>query len=119
VHRTLLVEPFKITYLHARPHTFQGVSSGLLRGVGRNGLAAAANLVAFFVIGLPTGYALAVPGGWGLAGVWTGLTVAVGSSFLLLGLALRCGVNWEKEAATAFARASQQLPGVVTGGGGH
>jgi multidrug resistance protein, MATE family len=70
-----------------------------------------ANLASFFVFGLPLGYLLAVRAGWGLAGVWVGLTGAVGCSFLLLGSGLRWGVDWESDAALAQARALQQHQG--------
>ena len=85
----------------------QGVAVGSLRGIGRNGLAAASNCFSFFCFGLPIGWLLAIHAGWGLAGVWVGLTAAVASSSLLALAALRWAVDWEREAASAHTRALQ------------
>ena len=62
----------------------QGVGFGVLRGLGDTRLPAAFNLVGYGLIGLPTGYWLAFHRGWGLAGVWGGLTVGLATVAALL-----------------------------------
>lgn len=52
----------------------QVVAGGVLRGMGRPHAAAVANLIGYYALGLPLGYALAFPFGLGLRGVWLGLT---------------------------------------------
>jgi len=59
---------------------------GVLRGLGDTRIPFLYNVVGFWMLGLPLGYALAFGLGWGLAGVWTGLAVALAivASLLLL-----------------------------------
>jgi MATE family multidrug resistance protein len=65
----------------------QVVSIGALRGVGDTRTAMLGHLVADWFIGLPLGYYLAFHAGFGVAGLWAGLSVAmilVGSVLLLV-----------------------------------
>jgi MATE family multidrug resistance protein len=55
----------------------QVVCFGVLRGAGDTRLAAAANLFAYYFVGLPLGAWLALRGGWGPRGVWVGLIVSL------------------------------------------
>lgn len=55
----------------------QVVAFGVLRGAGDTRMAAAANLVAYYAIGLPLGAWLALGLGWGPRGVWMGLILAL------------------------------------------
>jgi MATE family multidrug resistance protein len=55
----------------------QVVASGVLRGMGRPQAATVVNLVGYYALGLPLGYALAFPLELGLRGVWIGLTVGL------------------------------------------
>lgn len=54
----------------------QVVAFGVLRGAGDTRLPALANVVGYYVIGLPLG-AVLVSRGWGAQGVWVGLSVAL------------------------------------------
>jgi MATE family multidrug resistance protein len=49
-----------------------GSCGGVLRGQGRQHLGAAFNLVAYYVLALPLGIALAFEWGYGLPGLWIG-----------------------------------------------
>jgi hypothetical protein len=49
-----------------------GSCGGVLRGQGRQHLGAAFNLVAYYVLALPLGIALAFHWGYGLPGLWVG-----------------------------------------------
>jgi MATE family multidrug resistance protein len=51
----------------------QVVAGGVLRGMGRPHAAAIANLVGYYALGLPLGYALAFRYELGLRGIWFGL----------------------------------------------
>lgn len=62
----------------------QVVAFGILRGLGDVRLPALANVVAFYVVGLPTGAWLAFKQGWGPQGVWIGTAIGLGLVSLLL-----------------------------------
>ncbi|MBZ5638621.1 MAG: MATE family efflux transporter [Acidobacteriia bacterium] len=66
----------------------QVVSFGVLRGVGDVHLPSAANLVGYWLVGLPVGWALAFRAGWGARGVWAGLVLALAAVAALLVLRL-------------------------------
>ena len=53
------------------------VSSGLLRGQGRQKISGIINLVAYYVFALPMGLSLAFNANWGLSGLWTGVCLAL------------------------------------------
>jgi MATE family multidrug resistance protein len=52
----------------------QVVAGGVLRAMGRPQAAAVVNLLGYYVLALPLGYALGFPLGLGLPGIWIGLT---------------------------------------------
>lgn len=55
----------------------QAVAFGVLRGAGDTRVPALANVVAYWMVGLPVAYWLGVHQGGGARGVWTGLAVAL------------------------------------------
>ena len=55
----------------------QGVITGTLRGLGDTRTAMIVNLVAHWLIGLPTGYVLCFVVGWGVYGLWVGLSLGL------------------------------------------
>jgi multidrug resistance protein, MATE family len=55
----------------------QTVATGALRGAGDTRTPMLANFVAYWMIGLPLGYLLAFPLGWGALGIWIGLCVGL------------------------------------------
>ncbi|MFZ5475184.1 MAG: MATE family efflux transporter [Myxococcota bacterium] len=62
----------------------QVVAFGILRGAGDYKLPSLANLVGYWIVGLPFGWWLAHERGWGAAGIWTGLGVALALVAVLL-----------------------------------
>jgi MATE family multidrug resistance protein len=62
----------------------QVVGCGVLRGMGRTRPAAVFNLISYWLVGIPLGAWLALPMGWGLAGVWWGLCIGLASVAALL-----------------------------------
>ena len=68
---------------------------GVLRGLGDTRQPMVANLIGYWMIGLPLGAGLAFWMGWGLAGIWFGLAIAL---FLVAGLLLM-RLAWHGRAA--------------------
>jgi MATE family multidrug resistance protein len=62
----------------------QVVASGILRGMGNTRPSAIANVVGYYVLGLPLGYWLTFELGFGLPGLWWG--VALGVAAVAVGL---------------------------------
>jgi MATE family multidrug resistance protein len=64
----------------------QVVSTGALRGLGETRIPMLANLVGYWVLGLPLGFTLCFALHWGIYGLWIGLLAAlilIGSMLLL------------------------------------
>ncbi|CEP12176.1 hypothetical protein [Parasitella parasitica] len=79
------------------------VGGGIIRGLGRQSVAAWINLVAYYVVALPFGFYLTFELNWALMGLWTGLSVAL----LLVAageVSFLYSVNWYKEAKKARLR---------------
>jgi MATE family multidrug resistance protein len=55
----------------------QGVITGTLRGIGDTRTPMVVNLVAHWLIGLPTSYLLCFVVGWGVYGLWVGLSLGL------------------------------------------
>ena len=55
----------------------QGVSTGILRGLGDTRTPMLANVVAHWLIGLPAGYLLCFVAGWGISGLWVGFALGL------------------------------------------
>ena len=55
----------------------QGVITGTLRGIGDTRTPMVVNLIAHWAIGLPTGYLLCFVVGWGVYGLWIGLSLGL------------------------------------------
>jgi MATE family multidrug resistance protein len=69
----------------------QTVTTGALRGLGVTRAPMVLNLIGHWAIGLPVGYVLCFSFGWGVAGLWTGLSIGL----ILIGSSL-LGVWWHK-----------------------
>ena len=85
---------------------YQGVASGVLRGLGKQPFVAWANLFCFWVVGVPLGGWLAL-GPWrlGLGALWGGLLVGLVLGCGMYALALRW-TDWRREAQLAYMRAT-------------
>ncbi len=70
----------------------QTVSTGALRGLGETHAPMWANLVGYWVLGLPLGFFLCFGLGWGIYGLWIGLTLA------LIVIALALLLRWRHDA---------------------
>jgi MATE family multidrug resistance protein len=66
---------------------FQSVSTGALRGLGDTRTPMLANLIGHWCLGLPVAYVLCFSRGWGVVGLWTGLSfglVLIGSFLIVV-----------------------------------
>ena len=71
-----------LVYAAAQPFdAFQTVATGALRGLGETHVPMIVNLVGHWGIGLPLAYVLCFHAGWGVLGLWSGLSF----SLLLIG----------------------------------
>lgn len=80
-----------------------GVCGGVIRGMGRQGFAAWINIVSYYAVAFPIGYCLTFILDWDLAGLWSGLTLAlflVSSGEVLYILA----ADWDVEVMRAQLR---------------
>jgi MATE family multidrug resistance protein len=55
----------------------QAITTGILRGAGDTRSPMIANVVGHWVVGLPIGYLLCFERGWGVAGLWVGLSAGL------------------------------------------
>ncbi len=62
----------------------QTVATGALRGLGDTRSPMLAHLAGYWLVGLPVMYVLCFPLGWGVEGLWVGLTAAI----VIIGVAL-------------------------------
>ncbi|KAL7440210.1 hypothetical protein ACHAXM_007015 [Skeletonema potamos] len=64
---------FVVVALFQLPDSINGVEQGVFRGMGWQSLSAKLNFIAYYVIGIPLGYFLALPLGMGVEGLWIGM----------------------------------------------
>ena len=55
----------------------QGVATGVLRGLGDTRTPMITNLLGHWLLGLPIGYGLCFLAGWGVVGLWIGLSIGL------------------------------------------
>ena len=55
----------------------QAVATGILRGAGETRTPMITNVIGHWLLGLPVGYALCFWFGWGVAGLWIGLSIGL------------------------------------------
>ena len=55
----------------------QAVATGVLRGIGDTRTPMVMNVIGHWVLGLPVGWALCFRAGWGVAGLWVGLSIGL------------------------------------------
>lgn len=75
----------------------QAVATGVLRGLGETRMPMIVNVIGHWLIGLPVGYALCFVFGWGVTGLWVGLSIGL----VIAGMALT--VEWARRARQILA----------------
>ena len=91
--RVLAVGP-GLLWLAAAFQIFDGVQTvctGALRGLGETRVPMLANLVGYWVLGLPLGLTLCFVLHWGIYGMWIGLTLA------LIVISISLLARWRKD----------------------
>jgi MATE family multidrug resistance protein len=83
----------------------QGVITGTLRGIGDTRTPMVVNLVAHWLIGLPTSYLLCFVIGWGVYGLWIGLSLGLIVTGVILFWVWTVKIREYREAAAAMAPA--------------
>lgn len=81
----------------------QGVLSGVARGCGWQAFGAAANLGAYYVVGLPAAVVFAFALDLKGRGLWMGLIMGVGTQAVSLGV-MAFATNWQSQAEKALVR---------------
>lgn len=87
---TVIAVGISLLFMAALFQLFDGlqvVATGAMRGLGDTRTPMVCNLVGHWLVGLPVGYLLCFIAGWGVIGLWTGLSIgliAVGA--VLLGI---------------------------------
>jgi MATE family multidrug resistance protein len=91
----------------------QGVLSGVARGCGWQAFGAAANLAAYYLVGLPSAVVLAFRYDFKGVGLWMGMILGISTQTATL-MGLTITTNWQKQAEYALGRvyssASATLP---------
>lgn len=62
----------------------QVIGLGVLRGIGDVNIPTLLTFLAYWVVGIPLGYFLGIYLGWGINGIWYGLTIALLTASILL-----------------------------------
>ncbi|MBX5497144.1 MAG: MATE family efflux transporter [Bryobacteraceae bacterium] len=104
--RTVITMGMSILMIAALFQLFDGlqvVATGALRGFGDTRTPMLTNLFGHWAIGLPAGYALGFAGGWGIRGLWIGLSLGL----IVVGCVL-LGV-WARRSKEALREAVQPV----------
>ena len=64
---------FIVVALFQLPDAINGTIQGVFRASGMQSLAAKLNFLAYYILGIPMGYYLAIPLGYGVEGLWIGM----------------------------------------------
>jgi len=83
----------------------QAVATGVLRGIGDTRMPMIMNVIGHWVLGLPAGYLLCFSLGWGVRGLWIGLSI--GLTFVAVALTL----VWMRRARHLSALRGFRVPG--------
>lgn len=86
-----------------------GCCGGVLRGMGRQHLGAAVNIVSYYFFALPLGISLAFWYGWGLNGLWIGQCAALWAAGVLQWIIVFF-TKWDEEVDKALKRIEQDQP---------
>ena len=86
----------------------QGVITGTLRGIGDTRTPMVVNLVAHWLLGLPIGYLLCFVIGWGVYGLWVGLSLGLIVTGVILFYVWTLKIRHYREGG--LARLEPQLP---------
>jgi MATE family multidrug resistance protein len=81
----------------------QGVATGVLRGLGDTRTPMVTNLLGHWLLGLPVGYSLCFFAGWGVVGLWVGLSMGL----VVVGIVLLA--VWTRQSRRLLAAAARPI----------
>ncbi|XP_077051448.1 multidrug and toxin extrusion protein 1-like isoform X1 [Siphateles boraxobius] len=89
--------------------TISAITSGIVRGAGKQLLGALCNIVGYYFVGLPIGVSLMFALRMGIVGFWIGFfgCLFIQSFFFII---LICKLDWKKATQEALIRAGVQAP---------
>ncbi len=90
----------------------QSTMTGGISGTGKQAYSAPIITLAYWVLGLPIGYYLALPLGWGLRGIWLGMLGAATLHAGAYAVLLVCVVDWVEAAKQARMRIRAESAGL-------
>ena len=79
------------------------VSTGVLRGCGLQRVGAALNLFCYYALAIPISYLLTFNAGFGLNGIWIGLSIGVGACCVISSIIVYY-INWGEQSRLAQQR---------------
>ncbi|KAI0253650.1 MATE efflux family protein [Lactifluus subvellereus] len=91
-----------------------GSCGGVLRGLGRQHLGAAFNILAYYILALPLGVILAFRAGYGLQGLWMGQVVALFIVGACEYVVVWLGTDWDYEVEQGNLRNNPEVYDEVT-----
>ncbi|KAL7535978.1 hypothetical protein ACHAXR_007509 [Thalassiosira sp. AJA248-18] len=94
---------FLIAAAFQLPDAINACLQEIFRGTGRQALGAKVNFVAFYIIGIPLGYILGVKRGFGVEGLWWGMTAGLCSICIACTFIVR-RTNWNNMVLEATTR---------------
>ena len=113
----LTAEALKVVAVMQAVDCIVNVSSGILKGAGKQAIGAATNFVGYYLVGLPVGVALMMDFGAGLKvpGYWWGQVIGLSIQSVVYVSYLTWKINWEKTAEEAV-RIASATPAAVDAG---
>jgi multidrug resistance protein, MATE family len=100
-----------ILFLYMFVDSVKCVTCNVLRSTGRPAITTSGNLFCCLFVLIPLGWYLALERGWGLVGLWGGMSAGWGVGAVIYGIVLY-RTDWERQAQDAFERnqASAKTP---------
>lgn len=102
----LVADLIPISCIFMMGDAIQGTQGGIMRGLGRQKTVLMLNLLAFWILAIPTGSLLTFVGDVGVAGLWWGFVIGIYVAGAVGLWMLRFRIDWEEEAHKAGKRIS-------------
>lgn len=101
---------FLVVALFQIPDAVNAIEQGIFRAIGKQAVAAKLNFVAYYIIGIPLGYVLGFRLGFGVDGLWLGMTAGLCFISTVMSIIVyRC--DWQQLCLDTRKRLSIALPG--------
>lgn len=105
--REVMEECLQILAIYMMIDQIQRCGQGAIRGMGMQKVGALANVLSYYLIGIPVGLFLCFKMDWKVSGLWSGMCLAsIVSSFVFAVIRIR--VNWREQVKCAFARMQEK-----------